>query len=294
MYEGFGWQDKGSMRDHCSAEVLTRDNFQLLWTYMAFLDYSGALFDEGGRLITGGDSILRVRWFVEACQRAWDLNWIPGQYLALDEFSHKGARSRYCDIGMFFANKPIKHSVDWVMLVDAKFNYPLAAHVFMKDGTKMADLIFDHLWNHDWTSKGHVILTDSRFGILKFLIKAHQHGTGVISTVKVPGKKKGKNDPDPSLDVDPDDDTTAPAATGAATGDTTDEGKIHENQGFPLYRIPKAERLALPRGHHQSLIRVQSTNTVLCAQVQVVSFLCAILCLIIGAKRPVLNLLGRL
>lgn len=208
MCEGFGWQGQGSMRGHCSANVLTRGNFQLLWTYMAFLGYSGALFDEGGRLITGGDSILRARWFVEACQRAWNLNWIPGQHLALDEFSHKGARPRCCDIGMFFANKPIKHSVDWVMLVGAKFNYPLTAHVFMKGGAKMADLIFDHLWSHDWASKGRVILTDSRFGILKFLIKAHQHGAGVISTVKVPGKKKGKKGsdpsgegPDPSLDL---------------------------------------------------------------------------------------------
>ena len=127
------------------------------------MDYENALYDQDGGLITGGDSTKRVAWLIEACTLVWNRLWTAGQYLALDEFSHKGARSRFCDIGIKIANKPTPFAVDWIMFADGEWNHPMGAHVFQGKGAPMEEIVFEKAWNPGWTDKGHAIATDSRY-----------------------------------------------------------------------------------------------------------------------------------
>eukprot|EP00729_Bicosta_minor_P010489 gene10489-694_t len=161
MYAPFCTIDEGSLRDACITNSCTRDNFAVLWQFICFMNYATATFNDSGRLDKGGDPIARVHWFFDVTMKAWESNYTMGRRLALDEFAHKGARSRFCDIGMYIANKPIPHHVDWIMIGCSENNYPAKAHVFTKDGTPMADLVFEKVWNSEWTGKGHLVITDS-------------------------------------------------------------------------------------------------------------------------------------
>lgn len=251
MYAPFCTIDEGSLRDACITNSCTRDNFAVLWQFICFMNYATATFNDSGRLDKGGDPIARVHWFFDVTMKAWESNYTMGRRLALDEFAHKGARSRFCDIGMYIANKPIPHHVDWIMIGCSENNYPAKAHVFTKDGTPMADLVFEKVWNSEWTGKGHLVITDSRYGHLEFFKNAHRRGCGAISTVKIPKKKKATKK---KAEEDDDD------ANDGGDGDDADDEFAPVSKAFPMTRMSKSAATSVSRGHMNRMVKIYDVN----------------------------------
>lgn len=65
MYTAWSGADKGCFRDECITDSCTVDSYKLLWKYMSYMDYENAKYDDDGRLITDGDSIIRVRFMID-------------------------------------------------------------------------------------------------------------------------------------------------------------------------------------------------------------------------------------
>ena len=242
------------MRDACINEASTRDCYEQMWKFTSWFDYEAAEYDEAGKLKTGGDPIIRIRFAVDSANRVWAQNYDAGQWIILDEFSHKGAGSRFCAIGMYFANKPIPHSVDWLMMASSNA-YPLHAHVFMKDGRKMSDLVWNDMWDSRWTDKGKVMSTDSRFMQKETLVQGHIRGCAVQGTVKVPGNLKKKNKKKNKKKR-----SAAEMEAGVGSGETE---AVHEPSMdaekecgfFPMRRMAESVRKSVPRGHTQRQVR---------------------------------------
>ena len=238
--------DEGSMRDPCINDACTRDCYEQMWKFTSWFDYSAGEYSSDGKLKTGGDPIIRIRFAVDSANRVWAQNYDTGQWIVLDEFSHKGAGSRFCPIGMYFANKPIPHSIDWLMFASSNA-YPLHAHVFMKDGRHMSDIVWGDMWDSRWNDKGKIMSTDSRFMQRETLVQGHRRQVAVQGTVKVPGSKKLKGKKRKAAEME--------AETEA--GGETSTGADKECAFFPMCRMDDSVRKSVPRGHLQRQVRVE-------------------------------------
>ena len=140
--------------------------------------------------VQSNDKCVRVSWYIKQHESAYGNNWTFGDYIALDEYSENGARSRFCSIGMYNPSKPgPAHHLDFIVMADAGHNYPRFVHVFQKTGKSMADIVFDHCRDGAWNNKEKIIVTDSRYAQMSFFKAAHVRGASAVSTVKIPGDK---------------------------------------------------------------------------------------------------------
>lgn len=196
IYTAWCEHDDHALADDVIKAALPRPKFEAIWRALAFMDYETANWGENGELLNGAvydkgklkrtDKIARVRWWVKAAEKNWSKNWTAGQCLALDEFSSRGGKSRYCPITMFNPKKPLKHHIEYIMMGDGVYAYPLFAHVFCKTGMPMHELVFTHCWNTEWNDHWHCIVTDSRYTQLEVYKEAWRRGAGMIGTVSAP------------------------------------------------------------------------------------------------------------
>ena len=116
--------------------------------------------------------------------------------------------------------------------------YPPHAHVFMKDGRKMSDIVWNDMWDSRWNNKGKVMSTDSRF----------MHGAppwrGCARNGQGPQEEtKGQE----ACDMNADTDAMAVGKEGSVD--------VKECACFPMRCMDDNVRKSVPRGHLQRQAR---------------------------------------